>query len=81
MLGSSSAWTILKKTFSSSFEIIKVAAPEPSIFFWIPASIAEAAAVIANEANFFLPKELLLSLMKLLFYLIMSLKLLEIELF
>ena len=45
--------------FISSFEMIKVVVPEPCIFFWIPASIAEAAAVIPNGARiFFLPKEL-----------------------
>ena len=35
----------------SSFEIIKVVFPEPCIFFRIPASIAEAAAVIPNRAK------------------------------
>ena len=39
--------------FSSSFEIIKVVVPKPCIFFWIPALIAEAAAVIPNGANIF----------------------------
>ena len=40
--------------FSSSFEIIKVVClPEPCIFSWIPASIAEAAAVIPNGAKIF----------------------------
>ena len=33
--------------FVSSFEIIKVVVPEP-YFFWIPALIAEAVAVIPN---------------------------------
>ena len=37
----------------SSFEIITVAVPEPCIFFWILASIAEAAAVIPNGAKIF----------------------------
>ena len=40
-------------SFISSFEIIKVVVPEPCIFFWIPASIAEAAAVIRNGAKTF----------------------------
>ena len=35
-------------SFISLFEIIKVVVPEPCIFFWIPASFAEAAAVIPN---------------------------------
>ena len=35
-------------SFISLFENIKVVVPEPCIFFWIPASIAEAAAVIPN---------------------------------
>ena len=39
--------------FISSFEMIKVVVPEPCIFFWIPASIAEAAAVIPNGARIF----------------------------
>ena len=34
-------------------EIAKVAVPEPYIFFWIPASITEAAAVISNGAKTF----------------------------
>ena len=37
----------------SSFGLIRVAVPEPCIFFWIPASIAEAEAVIPNEAKIF----------------------------
>ena len=41
--------------FISSFEIIAVV-PEPCIFFWIPASIAEAAAVISNGAKTFFAK-------------------------
>ena len=69
-------------SFISPFEIIKVAVPESYIFFWIPASIAEAAAVIPNGAKiFFLPKEQLLSFMDQLFYLIMILKILQIEVF
>ena len=37
----------------SSFEIIKVVVTEPCIFLWLPASIAEAAGVIPNEAKIF----------------------------
>ena len=33
-------------SFIYSFQIIKVVPPEPCIFFWIPASIAEADAAI-----------------------------------
>ena len=45
MLEASRAWTIFIVSFISSFEIIKVIIPEPYFFvFWIPASIAEAAA-------------------------------------
>ena len=43
-------------SFISSFEIIKVVAPEPCIFFSIPASIAEAAAVIPNGPKTFFAK-------------------------
>ena len=43
-------------SFISLFEIIKVVVPEPCIFFWIPASIAEAAAVIPNGAKTFFAK-------------------------
>ena len=39
--------------FISSFEIIKVLAPEPCIFFWIAALLAEADAVIPNAAKIF----------------------------
>ena len=49
--------------FISSFGIAKVVIPEPCIFFCIPASIVEAGAVIANGLKYFLPMELLLSLM------------------
>ena len=38
-------------SFISSFEIIKVVASEPSIFFGIPASIPEVAAVFPNRAK------------------------------
>ena len=43
-------------SFISSFEIIKVVVLEPCIFFWIPASIAEAAAVNPNGAKTFFAK-------------------------
>ena len=43
-------------SFISSFEIIKVVVPEPCILFSIPASIAEAVAVIPNEAKTFFAK-------------------------
>ena len=35
-------------SFISSFEVIKVVVLESCIFSWIPASVAEAAAVIPN---------------------------------
>ena len=44
---SSKARTIFK-IFISSFEIINVVAPEPSIYFCIPASAVDAAAVNPN---------------------------------
>ena len=50
---SSRAWTTFIMSFISSFEIIRVGVPETCIFFWIPASIAEAAAVIPNVAKVF----------------------------
>ena len=65
ILESSIAWTIFIMPFISLF---KVVVPEPSVFFWIPASVAEAAAVISNGAKTFFLKELLLSLMVLLIY-------------
>ena len=40
-------------SFIFLFEVVKVVVPEPCIFFWIPASIAEAAAVIPNRAKTF----------------------------
>ena len=43
-------------SFISSFEIVKVVVPEPCISFWIPASIAEAAAVVPNGAKTFFAK-------------------------
>ena len=48
ILKSSRAGTILKN--ASSFETIKTAVPEPSIFFWILASIVEVGTVIPNGA-------------------------------
>ena len=68
-------------SFIFLFVIIKVVVPEPCIFFWIPASIAGAAAVIPNVAKLFLVKKHLLSLMNLLIYLIMILKIPQTELF
>ena len=43
-------------SFISLFEIIKVVVPEPCIFFRIPASTAEAAAVVPNGAKTFFAK-------------------------
>ena len=43
-------------SFISLFEIIKVVAPELCIFFSIPASTVEAAAVIPNRAKIFFAK-------------------------
>ena len=68
ILESSRAWTIFIMSFISSFKIIEVVVPEPCIFFWIPASIAEGPAVIPNGAKYFLPMELLLLLMGLFFF-------------
>ena len=45
------AWTIFILPFISSFKIIKVVAPGPCIFFWIPASISEVTAVIPGEGK------------------------------
>ena len=36
-------------SFISSFEVIKVVVPKPSIFFCIPASAADAAAITPNR--------------------------------
>ena len=82
ILESSRAGTIFVMSFIFSFEIIKVVVSEPCIFFWIPAAIAETAAVIPNGAKmfFFFAKRQLLSLMDLLVYLIMILKTFQIEL-
>ena len=43
-------------SFISLFEIITVVVPEPCIFFRVPASIAEAAAVILNGDKTFFAK-------------------------
>ena len=61
-------------SFISSFEIIKVAVSESWVFFWIPESNAEAAAVILNGAKIFFAKGKAKAL-------IMTLKLHQIELF
>ena len=55
-------------SFISLFEVIKAVFEviEPCIFFWIPASTGEAAAVIPNGAKIFLAKRKLLSLTDLL---------------
>ena len=45
-------------SFISSFEIIKVVALGPCIFFWISVSIAEAVALIPNGAKTFFAKEI-----------------------
>ena len=52
-LESSRSSKIFKISFICSFEIVKVVVPEPCIFWGIPASIAEAAAVIPNGAKIF----------------------------
>ena len=67
-------------SFISSFEIIKGVVPEPCIFLWIPASIAEVAAVIPNGAKKIFSKGIA-TLMDQLIYLIMILKILQTELF
>ena len=66
-------------SFISPFEIIKVVVPESCIFLWIPASIAEVAAVIPNGAKTFFSKGIA-TLMDQLIYLIMILKILQTEL-
>ena len=53
---SSWAWTIFMMPFISSFGIIELVVPEPCIFFWIHASIAEAAAVFPNGTKIFFAK-------------------------
>ena len=53
ILESSRDWTIFIMPFISSYEIVKVTTPEPCIFFWVPASIAEAAAVVPSGAKIF----------------------------
>ena len=50
-------------------------------FFLIPASIAEAVAVTPSGAKIFLPKEQLLSLMDLQIFLIINIKIAQLELF
>ena len=57
MLESSRAWWIFKISYISSFGIVEVVVSEPCVLFWIPASIAEAAAVIPNGAKIFFPME------------------------
>ena len=47
---------IFTMSFFFFFKITKVVVPEPCIFFRIPASIAEAAAVIPNGAKMFFAK-------------------------
>ena len=58
MLEFSRAWIIFIMSFISLFDIIKVVVSEPCIFFlfWIPAWIAEAAAVIPKGAQIFFAK-------------------------
>ena len=65
-------------SFISSFEIIKVVVPDPSINFWIHASIAEADAVIPNGAKTFSAIRIATDL---LIYSIMILKTLQADLF
>ena len=81
ILESSRAWTIFIMSFISSFEIIKVVVPELCIFFWNPASMLKQNLLFLIVLKYFLPKELLLSLMDLLIYVIVILKILQIELF
>ena len=68
-------------SFIYSFEIIKAVVPEPCIFFGIPASIAEAAGIVRNGVKIFFANETAALIMGLLIYLIMILKVLQIELF
>ena len=56
ILECSKGWTVFILSFIYFFQIIKVVAPEPCIFFWIPASIADAGAVICNGAKIFFAK-------------------------
>ena len=57
ILESLRAWAIFIMSFISSFEVIKVVVQKPCIFFfWIPASFAEAAAVVPNVAKTFFAK-------------------------
>ena len=60
ILSSSRAWTVFIMPFIFLFRIIKVVDEgwsEPCIFLWILASIAEAAAVIPNEATICFARE------------------------
>ena len=68
--------------FISSFEIVKVVVRELCIFFWIPACIVEAAVVVPNEAKICFAKGTKVakvSLLYLLIYLIMILKVHQTE--
>ena len=56
ILESSRAWTNFIMSFIYLFEVIKLVVPESCIFFWISASIAEAAAVIPDGAKTFFAK-------------------------
>ena len=60
--------------FFFSSKIIRAVVPEPCIFFWILASNAGVAPVIANVVKIFLSVEMLLLLMDLLFEVIKNLK-------
>ena len=68
-------------SFISLFEIIKVVVPEPCIFFYMPALITEAAAVIPNEARIFFAKGTATFINGPVIYLMMILKTHQIELF
>ena len=45
--------TILKISFKSSFEFINVVIPDPKVFLWIAASVADAAVVYPNDIKHF----------------------------
>ena len=47
--------TIFMISFISSLEIINVVVPDPNIFLWIVASVADATAVNPNGIKMFLP--------------------------
>ena len=53
ILESSRTWKIFIMSSISLFEIISAVVPEPCIFFWIPASIADAAAFPNGAKNVF----------------------------